>query len=98
MPQKITGPTQLILRDRIQAGALITRIGGIANGTIEGDPATLAVQVRAALGLLNKALPDLQQVRIDGDMQGKLIIEHRVVYPTARKQRTIDAQGETVDG
>lgn len=98
VPMRLTGPTTLILRSKIQAAALITRISKIAHGEIEGDPALLSVQVRAALGLLNKALPDLQQVRLDGEMQGKLVIEHRVVYPDGYKARVINADTQPLAG
>ena len=61
-------------RLRIQVGAIITRVQKIANGEIEGDPATLGVQLRANELLLRKALPDLSSVEMTGEAGGPLTI------------------------
>lgn len=49
-------------RNKIQAAQLINRLQSIAMGEVEADP----TQVNAAKALLNKVLPDLKAVDIQG--------------------------------
>lgn len=65
------------VRKRIQASNIVTRLHGIAEGKITGDPKRLAVQVRAGQVLLAKALPDLSSVTWanDGDGPFRVVIE-----------------------
>ena len=80
MPKKPTGRpigTRLShdVRDRIKAGQLLTRWQGIANGTVTGDPALLAIQERAIKGLLSKCLPDLKSIELTGTEGGPVVIK-----------------------
>ena len=52
-------------RSKIQAAVIIARLGRIAAGEVKIDPASLAVQIRAAEILLRKALPDLSAVDVE---------------------------------
>jgi hypothetical protein len=61
-------------RARIQVGNVIERVKRIAAGEAEGDPATLAVQLRASELLLRKTLPDLSSVEMTGAEGGPLTI------------------------
>ena len=63
------------VRDRIKAGQLLTRWQGIANGTVTGDPALLAIQERAIKGLLAKCLPDLKSLELTGQQGGPVVIK-----------------------
>lgn len=65
------------VRKRIQASNILTRMHGIAEGKITGDPKRLAVQVRAGAVLLAKVLPDLSSVTMTNDGEGpfRVIIE-----------------------
>ena len=66
------------VRDRIKAGQLLTRWQGIANGTVTGDPALLAIQERAIKGLLAKCLPDLKLIEHTGEGGGAVEILWRM--------------------
>lgn len=67
------------VRDKIQTTVLVNRLHGIAIGEITGDG--LDVQVRAALGLLKKVLPDLTATQLSGDADNPVIarIERKIV-------------------
>lgn len=52
-------------RAKIQAAQIINRFMGCVNGDIELSPA----QVSAGKTLLNKVLPDLSAVSVDGEMK-----------------------------
>lgn len=67
------------VRAHIQADAIVRRLSGIHMGEVRGEPALLAVQVRAGLGLLAKALPDLQSVSLSGEEGGPLQIVVRTL-------------------
>lgn len=73
-----SGPTGVRLTDehrtKIQKSKILNRLIGHAEGTEE----MTATQVTAALGLLKKALPDLQAVQISGDKENPL--ELNVTY------------------
>lgn len=72
------GPTGVRLTDehrtKIQKSKILNRLIGHAEGTEEMS----ATQVTAALGLLKKALPDLQAVQISGDKENP--VELNVTY------------------
>jgi hypothetical protein len=61
-------------REKIRTGVIIERLHRITEGKIMADPQDLSVQVRAALGLLAKTLPDLQRTEHTGDGGGPLTI------------------------
>lgn len=69
-------------RSRIQTGAIIARMNKLALDALEDesgqrkkiDPAIANVQVRAALGLLAKTLPDLQTMQHEGADGGPIVI------------------------
>lgn len=62
------------VRAHIQSAKLVQRLQDIANGEVRGEPALLGVQVRAALGLLAKTVPDVQSISLGGDDGGPLQI------------------------
>ena len=62
-------------RAKIQNSNILNRL--IAHA--EGDEDMTQTQVTAALGLLKKALPDLQAVTIGGDADNPLRHQHEVV-------------------
>jgi hypothetical protein len=72
------GPTGIRLTDehrtKIANSKILNRLIGHAEGTEEMS----ATQVTAALGLLKKALPDLQAVTISGDQDNPLQHKHEV--------------------
>ena len=67
-------------RDKIQATMLINRLQDFVQAKVEMSPA----QVTAALGLLKKAVPDLQSVALTGGDGGPVqlqTIERVIVRP-----------------
>lgn len=69
-------------REKIQASQLINRLYSGAMGEVDLTPA----QVNAAKALLNKVLPDLSAVEIDGDLDVNAKvekIEREIVDPKA---------------
>lgn len=62
-----------IVRERIQAGQLITRLSNHVAGKVD----MTSSQVRAAEILLRKSVPDLQSVTISGDADSPLTITIR---------------------
>lgn len=55
-------------RKKIQASMLINRLTDFVKGEVKMEPA----QVTAALGLLKKALPDLQAITLSGDEENPI--------------------------
>ena len=71
--------TQLT-RDRIQTSMLVNRLTQLVEGKVEMPPHA----VTAALGLLKKALPDLQSIQHSGDEENPLAftsLERKIVHP-----------------
>lgn len=62
---EILKTAQAEARSRIQAGKLVSRLQGIADGEIKGDASQLAVQRQAAKDLLAFVLPTLSSVEQD---------------------------------
>lgn len=60
------------VRAQIQATQLMKRWHDLANGTIKGDAALLAVQERAIKGILAKCVPD--QTHIEQDIKSEASI------------------------
>lgn len=63
------------MRDRIQAGMLISRLQGLVNGDHDMPPHA----VSAALGLLKKTVPDVSSVEMTGEAGGPLEIVIRTL-------------------
>ena len=62
-------------RKKIQTSMIINRLESFVKSEVEMSPA----QVTAALGLLKKALPDLQAVQISGDEENPVVHEYNLV-------------------
>lgn len=62
---------QEMVREKIRAKAIVNRLTNFVHGKVEMSGA----QVRAALGLLNKTLPDLQTVTHAGDAENPVVTQ-----------------------
>lgn len=93
MPAKGAWTTDKV-RARIQTAMLINRLQKFATGA-DGIVMTDA-QVRAALGLLKKSLPDLQAVQLSGPGGGPVMIQRieRVIVKPDGKEIEIMAPDE----
>ena len=58
-------------KDRIKATALLARL----HSHVMDECEMSNTQVRAALGLLNKVLPDVKAIEVSGDAENPLTIE-----------------------
>lgn len=67
-------------RLKIQTSQLINRLTNFINGEVE----LTAPQVTAALGLLKKALPDLQAVELTGDEDNPVETRQKITVELVR--------------
>jgi hypothetical protein len=72
-------------RSKIQIPLLINRLHEIGLGKVEGTQ----VSVNAALGLLRKALPDLQASQISGDAENPITVQ-TIISPYRGPARGIE--------
>ncbi len=73
------------LRERIQAGQLVTLLENCAFGLVDLS----ATRLKAAENLLKKVLPDIQQIQIDidGDIEVRVLQVKAHPVPVSDKKR-----------